>query len=79
MQGVIKSIDEKYSQSVKTIFYDVWTKEGEKYANQYKVDLIPVQVFLDENKHEFFRHEGFFSEEEIIEVLSKRGVKPNSK
>jgi len=36
---------------------------------------IPTQVFLDENGKEFFRHEGFFSEEEIIKVLITKGIK----
>lgn len=75
MQKVISSIEEKYPNQVKVIFYDVWTKEEKHFADDYKIDLIPTQVFLDEKGKEYFRHEGFFPEEELIKVLEKGGVK----
>jgi len=36
---------------------------------------IPTQVFLDEKGKEFYRHVGFFPEEELIKVLKTKGVK----
>ncbi len=75
MQKVIKSIDEKYGDQVETIFYDVWTEAGKPYAKTYNIKLIPTQIFLDKNGKEYFRHEGFFPEEELIKVLKKQGVK----
>jgi len=75
MQAVMKSIEEKYVKQVKVLFYDVWTPEGKPYATQYNIEAIPTQVFLDENGKEFFRHVGFFAEEEIIKVLKTKGVK----
>lgn len=56
MQPVMKAVEEKYGEQVKVIFYDVWTKEQKKFAEKYKVKLIPTQVFLDENGKEFHRH-----------------------
>lgn len=76
MVPVMKSIEEKYGEQVKVIFYDVWTKEQKKYAQQYKIKLIPTQVFLDENGVEFFRHEGFYPEDEIDKLLRSKGLKP---
>lgn len=52
MQKVIASVQQKYSSQVQTIFYDVWTKEGKPYADIYKINLIPVQVFLDDKGKE---------------------------
>lgn len=75
MQPVMKSIEEKYPTQVKVIFYDVWTPEGKPYSEKYKIKLIPTQVFLDETGKEFFRHEGFFEESEIIKILKTKGVK----
>ncbi len=72
MQKVIKQVEEKYPNKVKTIFYDVWTKEGEPYAEKYHIDPIPTQVFLDENGKEYFRHEGYFPFEELEKVLLKK-------
>lgn len=76
MQPVMKAIEQKYGDVVKVIFYDVWTPEQKPFARQYGVRLIPTQVFLDENGKEFFRHEGFFPEEEIHTLFKKRGVTP---
>lgn len=75
MQPILKSIEQKYPKQVKVIFYDVWKPEEKKYGTIYKINLIPTQVFLDKNGKEFFRHEGFFPEEEIEKILKSQGVK----
>jgi thioredoxin 1 len=74
MQPVMKTIEEKYPEQVKVIFYDVWTKEGQPYAKQYKIRVIPTQVFQDSKGNEFFRHEGFFPLSEIEKILQQQGV-----
>ncbi len=48
---------------------------GRPYAEQYRIKVIPTQVFLDSNGHEYFRHEGFFAREQLVEVLKRQGVK----
>ncbi len=72
MQPVMKSVEAKYGGQVKVIFYDVW--KDSKPAKQYGINLIPTQVFLDENGTEIMRHEGFFAEEEIDKFLNDRGL-----
>ena len=79
MQPVMKAVEKNYGEQVKVIFYDVWTPEQKKFASQYKIKLIPTQVFLDENGKEFFRHEGFYPEKEIEKLLLSKGVKPIDK
>jgi len=75
MQPVMKSIKEKYSKQVKVVFHDVWTEAGSPYAKQYGIEAIPTQVFLDETGKEYFRHVGFFPEEELVKILQQKGVK----
>lgn len=75
MQPVMADIEKEYGDSVKIIFYDVWSKAGKPYASKYKIQAIPTQVFLDKNGKEYFRHLGFFPKEEIYKVLDKQGVK----
>lgn len=75
MQPVMKSVEEKYGKQVKVVFYDVWTDAGAPFATKYGIEAIPTQVFLDQNGKEFFRHEGFFPEEELVKVLQTKGVK----
>lgn len=79
MVPVMKAIEENYGEQVKVIFYDVWTKEQKKYASDFKIKLIPTQVFLDENGKEFHRHEGFYPESEIDKILAAKGLKPKGK
>lgn len=79
MQPIMKSIEEKYGSQIKVIFYDVWQEDQKKYAEQYDINLIPTQVFLDSKGKEFFRHEGFYPEKEIDKLLKKKGLKPLKK
>ena len=75
MQPIMKAIEEKYPEKIKVIFYDVWKPAGQPYARQYKIRVIPTQVFLDENGKEFFRHEGYFPLAEIEKLLQSKGIK----
>lgn len=76
MQPVMKAIEEKYGQQIEVVFYDVWKQEQKKYAQEYKIKLIPTQVFLDKNGKEFHRHQGFYPEAEIDKILQGKGLKP---
>jgi thioredoxin 1 len=75
MQPVMKSIEEKYDKQVKVVFHDVWTEAGAPYGQKYGIEAIPTQVFLDANGKEYFRHVGFFPEEDVVTVLKMKGVK----
>ncbi len=75
MQPIMEEIKKEYEGQVKVVFYDVWTPEGRPYAYQYRIRLIPTQVFLDKDGNEYFRHIGFFPKEELVKVLKQQGVK----
>ena len=75
MQPVMKVIEEKYGEQIEIVFYDVWQKDQKHFAIDYKIQLIPTQVFLDSEGKEFYRHEGFFPEQEIHTLLQSRGLK----
>ena len=75
MQPIMKSIQQKFGTQVKVVFHDVWTEAGAPYAKQFSIEAIPTQVFLDKDGKEYFRHVGFFPEEELIKVLYQKGVK----
>jgi len=77
MQPVMKSIESKYGKEVKVDFHDVWTDAGKPYGVKYGIEAIPTQVFLDENGREYFRHVGYFPEEELVKILQQKGVKLN--
>jgi thioredoxin 1 len=71
----MKSIEQKYGSQVKVVFYDVWTEAGKPYAEKYGVNTIPAQIFLSSNGKEYFRHVGFFPEEDVVTILKLKGVK----
>ncbi len=75
MQPIMKEIEKEYAGQVRVIFYDVWTEAGRPYAQQYRIRVIPTQVFLDAQGKEYFRHEGYFPKEELVKVLQQEGVK----
>jgi thioredoxin 1 len=75
MQPIMKEIEKEYTNQVKVVFYDVWTKEGQPFGQHYKIRVIPTQVFLDKNSKEYFRHEGYFPKDELIKVLKMKGIK----
>jgi thioredoxin 1 len=79
MQKVMKAVEEKYGNQLKIIFYDVWKQEQSHFAEEYKIRLIPTQVFLDVNGKELIRHEGYFPEKEIDAFLQSKGLKPTSR
>lgn len=75
MQPVMRSIEKKYTNQVNVIFYDVWTAAGKPFGDQYHINAIPTQVFLDKTGKEFYRHEGFFPENELVKILKQKGVR----
>jgi thioredoxin 1 len=75
MQSVMKSIEEKYGEQIKVIFYDVWKEEQAHYADEFGVRVIPTQVFADEKGKEIKRHEGFYPEKDIDAFLQSKGLK----
>jgi thioredoxin 1 len=75
MQSVMKSIETKYGKDVKVDFHDVWTEAGKPFGVKYGIEAIPTQIFLDETGNEYYRHVGFFAEEELVKILQMKGVK----
>jgi len=77
MQSVMKSIETKYGKEVKVDFHDVWTETGKPFGLKYGIEAIPTQVFLDETGKEYYRHVGYFPEEDLVKILLMKGVKSN--
>jgi thioredoxin 1 len=75
MQPVMKAIETKYGKEVKVDFHDVWTEAGKPFGVKYGIEAIPTQIFLDETGKEYYRHVGFFPEEELVKILQMKGVK----
>ncbi|MFC2166438.1 thioredoxin family protein [Acidobacteriota bacterium] len=72
MQPVLREIAQEYKGTIQVVFYDVW--KTPKYSNDYSIQLIPTQVFIDKNGEEIFRHVGFFAKEDILKMLKEKRI-----
>lgn len=72
MKPILDDLAASYAKTFKTEFIDVWeNKEG---AKPYNINLIPTQIFFGADGKELFRHEGFFSKEDILNKWKELGV-----
>ena len=74
MAVVLDEIKEKYGDGIAIEKIDV--KKNPGLAREYKIQLIPTQIFLDSTGVEFYRHTGYLPADEIEQVLQKMGVSP---
>ena len=73
MAPILETLREKYKDNVNVLFIHV----GEEpiLASRYDVQSIPIQIFFDKTGKEFFRHVGFFPQDQIEAKLSEMGSK----
>ncbi len=72
MAPILEELKREYAGRLEVVFIDVW--QNEKAIGQYKIRSIPTQVFYDSAGRERFRHEGFFSKEDILAKWKELGV-----
>jgi len=72
MAPVLEELKQAYQGRLDVVFIDVW--EDSAPAEKYGVSTIPTQIFLDAKGKELFRHEGFFSREEILAKWKELGL-----
>jgi thioredoxin 1 len=72
MAPILEEMKKDYAGAINVEFIDVW-KQPDK-AKEYGVSIIPTQIFYDASGKELFRHEGFFSKEDILATWKEFGV-----
>lgn len=72
MKPILDDLKANYADTFKTEFIDVW-EDGEA-GKAYGINLIPTQIFFGADGKELFRHEGFFSKEDILAKWKELGV-----
>ena len=71
MAPILDEMKETFAGRLNVIFIDVWENEG---ANEkYGIRMIPTQIFFDAAGNELFRHEGFYSREEMLTKWAELG------
>ncbi len=72
MAPILEELQTEYGTSFAVEVIDV--REDRSAAAEYGIRVIPTQIFYDANGEELFRHEGFFSKEEILAKWDELGV-----
>ena len=72
MVPVLEELKQEFADLFSVTFIDVW--EQTEAAEQYGIRMIPTQIFYDAAGKELYRHEGFFSREDILKVWQAHGV-----
>ncbi len=74
MAPILEELKQNYAETFNVEFIDVWKKPDK--AKEYGISIIPTQIFYDSSGKELFRHEGFFSKEDILAKWKELGVEP---
>ena len=71
MAPILDEMRETFDGQLVVRFIDV--KKDGAAARAYGVRIIPTQLFLDESGNELFRHQGFFSREDMLAEWDELG------
>ena len=72
MAPILEELEKEYAGKLDVVFIDVWENPDEKKG--YNIKMIPTQIFYDSSGKELFRHEGFFSKEDILGKWKELGI-----
>lgn len=72
MAPILEDLKKTYAGKMDVQFIDVW--QDQEPGRKYGIRVIPTQIFFDAAGKELFRHEGFFSREDILTKWKELGV-----
>ncbi|MBU0715995.1 MAG: thioredoxin family protein [Verrucomicrobia bacterium] len=72
MAPILDDLKKTYAGKMDVQFIDVW--QDQEPGRKYGIRVIPTQIFFDATGKELFRHEGFFSKEDILAKWKELGV-----
>ena len=72
MQPDLDALRDRYSGAMELVYIDVW--QDRAAGSRYGIQSIPTQIFYDPSGKELFRHEGFYSKDDILAAWEKLGI-----
>lgn len=72
MAPMLKALTKKLAGKANVVFVHV--RKEEILAARYGITTIPTQFFFDKDGHTYYRHVGFFPQDEIEKKLAETGV-----
>jgi thioredoxin 1 len=76
MKPILEDMSRAYAG--KALVTTVDMDANKKLVKQFRIRMMPTQVFLTPDGNEFFRNEGTFEREQIAQVFAKMGVAPGT-
>jgi len=73
MAPILEELRKEYEGRLRVDFVDVWLPENKADGAKYGIESIPTQIFFNAAGKELFRHEGFYSKEEILAKWKELG------
>lgn len=70
MEPVLEEIKKSEKPKVNVVFLHIMHPESQSMMKYYGISAVPMQILLDKQGKEFFRHYGFISAEELQTKLS---------
>ncbi len=74
MAPILNELAAEYRDRAVIGIIDIGEPGGRALSSEFKIQLIPTQIFFDAEGNEVWRHEGFLSREEIVGKLQEMGV-----
>ncbi len=71
MAPILDELKQEYAGRLEVTFIDVW--KDNTAGRQYGIRSIPTQIFFASDGTELYRHEGFYSREDILSKWSELG------
>jgi len=71
MAPILEEMSETFAGQFDVRFEDV--KKDAALARTHGIRIIPTQIFFDKHGNELFRHQGFFSREEMLAAWEDLG------
>jgi len=75
MEGELNKIRRSKSKNINVVFLNTTYHENQILVTYYGIAAIPMQVLLDKNGNEIFKHYGFISAEDLIAKTVEKSAK----
>jgi thioredoxin 1 len=70
MEPVLEEIRNTQQAKVNVVFLHIMKPENQSLMKYYGISAVPMQILLDKQGREFFRHYGFISAAELMKKLN---------
>jgi len=72
MAPILEELKKELAGKIVVQFLDL--NKNPKFAQEYRIRVMPTQIFYDASGKELFRHEGFYSKEDILGKWAELGI-----